>query len=83
MASELLNLLVTVAAIGVAAVLASVKRVPERHAGIIERLGRFRATAPAGTVMVIPVIDSLADVVDLGQQSVRSRPRTWSPCPQP
>jgi regulator of protease activity HflC (stomatin/prohibitin superfamily) len=49
---------------------ALIARVPERHAGIVERTGRYARTVPPGRVTLMPVLDRLRAVVDLREQSV-------------
>jgi regulator of protease activity HflC (stomatin/prohibitin superfamily) len=49
---------------------ALIARVPERHAGIVERTGRYARTSPPGRVMLLPVLDRLRAVVDLREQAL-------------
>jgi regulator of protease activity HflC (stomatin/prohibitin superfamily) len=43
-------------------------RVPERHAGIVERMGRFVRSLPPGRHPLVPVLEQLRAVVDLREQ---------------
>jgi regulator of protease activity HflC (stomatin/prohibitin superfamily) len=45
-------------------------RVPERHAGIVERTGRYVRTAPPGRVRLMPVLERLRAIVDLREQAI-------------
>jgi regulator of protease activity HflC (stomatin/prohibitin superfamily) len=45
-------------------------RVPERHAGIVERTGRYVRTVPPGRVRLLPVLEQLRAVVDLREQAI-------------
>ena len=56
----------------VAVVVQSIRVVPAEHAAIIERLGKYQSTTPAGLVFVIPAIDRIRKpFVDLGEQVLR------------
>ncbi|MDF1879851.1 paraslipin, partial [Sulfurimonas sp. MAG313] len=73
-----------VSAIGVAIVIAviimmvkGIKIVPQAHALVIERLGKYNATLEGGFHIIIPIIDSVAmqvtkqeQIIDIPQQSV-------------
>lgn len=48
----------------------SVQIVPAGHVGLVERLGRHRATLPAGLHVVLPLVDQMPRVMPLGPQTV-------------
>ncbi|MFM7597902.1 MAG: SPFH domain-containing protein [Actinomycetota bacterium] len=72
---EALVVAVVVAAIVVVLVFSSVKVVPQAHARIIERLGRYQRTLNAGLAFVIPVVDKVRARVDLREQVVSFPPQ--------
>jgi regulator of protease activity HflC (stomatin/prohibitin superfamily) len=45
-------------------------RVPEHHAGIVERMGRYVRTVPPGRVRLLPVLEQLHALVDLREQAI-------------
>src|SRR3954470_18290565 len=45
-------------------------RVPERHAGVVERTGRYVRTVPPGRVRLLPILEQLRAVVDLREQAI-------------
>jgi len=50
----------------------SIRVIPAERAGIVERLGRYQRTVPAGLTFVVPIIDRVrAPLVDLGEQVVQ------------
>jgi len=53
----------------------SVQIVPQAHAAIIERLGRYRRTLDAGFHIIVPVIDRRRRLVDLREQVVAFPPQ--------
>ncbi|TEX51233.1 MAG: hypothetical protein B7C55_06655 [Actinomycetales bacterium mxb001] len=55
--------------------MSSVKVVPQAHARIIERLGRYHRTLNAGLAFVIPVVDKVRSRVDLREQVVSFPPQ--------
>ena len=73
-----------VSVIGIAIVIAviimmvkGIKIVPQAHAYVIERLGKYNATLEGGFHIIIPIIDSVAmmvtkqeQIIDIPQQSV-------------
>lgn len=73
-----------VSAVGIAIVVAviimmvkGIKIVPQAHAYVIERLGKYNATLEGGFHIIIPIIDSVAmtvtkqeQIIDIPQQSV-------------
>ena len=72
---EALIAAVVVAAIVVVLLMSSVKVVPQAHARIVERLGRYHRTLNAGLAFVIPVIDKVRARVDLREQVVSFPPQ--------
>lgn len=66
-AAAVIVVLLALAALVVA--VKSVTTVPESHAGIVERFGRYRATFPAGRGIVVPFVDAVRHTVDLREQS--------------
>jgi regulator of protease activity HflC (stomatin/prohibitin superfamily) len=46
----------------------SVKIIPEAHAGMVERWGRYVRTLDAGIAAVIPIVERVRDRVDLSEQ---------------
>jgi regulator of protease activity HflC (stomatin/prohibitin superfamily) len=55
--------------------LASVKIVPQAHAAIIERFGRYQRTLDAGFHTIVPFVDRRRRLVDLREQVVEFPPR--------
>ena len=72
---EALIVAVVVATIVVVLLMTSVKVVPQAHARIIERLGRYQRTLNAGLAFVIPVVDKVRARVDLREQVVSFPPQ--------
>ena len=72
---EALIVTVVVAVIAVALIASTVKIVPQAHARIVERLGRYHRTLNAGLAFVIPVIDKVRSRVDLREQVVSFPPQ--------
>jgi len=72
---EALIVAVVVAAIVVVLLMSSVKVVPQAHARIIERLGRYQRTLNAGLAFVIPMVDKVRARVDLREQVVSFPPQ--------
>ena len=72
---EALIVTVVVAVIAVALIASTVKIVPQAHALIVERLGRYHRTLNAGLAFVIPVIDKVRSRVDLREQVVSFPPQ--------
>ena len=68
-------LLVLVVGLAVFAVLRSVQIVPQAHAGIVERFGRYHRTLNAGLNLVMPFIDRLRPLIDLREQVVTFPPQ--------
>ena len=53
----------------------SVRIIPQAHAGIIERLGRYNRTLDPGLHVLVPFIDTLKPLVDLREQVVTFPPQ--------
>ncbi len=53
----------------------AVRIVPQAHAGIVERLGRYQRTLNAGLSLLIPFIDRLKPLIDLREQVVSFPPQ--------
>ena len=61
--------LIVLALLVVVVAVRSLKVIPAAHAAIVERLGRYQRTAPAGLTFVVPFVDRVRDpLVDLGEQ---------------
>ena len=72
---EALIVAVVVAVVAVALIASTVKIVPQAHARIVERLGRYHRTLNAGLAFVIPVVDKVRSRVDLREQVVSFPPQ--------
>ena len=72
---EALIAAIVVAVVAVALVASTIKVVPQAHARIVERLGRYHRTLNAGLAFVIPVIDKVRSRVDLREQVVSFPPQ--------
>jgi len=68
-------LLVVLAVAVIAAVVKSVRIVPQASAGIVERFGRYHRTLNAGLNIVTPFIDHLRPLIDLREQVVSFPPQ--------
>jgi regulator of protease activity HflC (stomatin/prohibitin superfamily) len=68
-------LLVVFVVLVVAAVVRSVRIVPQAMAGIVERFGRYHRTLNAGLNVVTPFIDRLRPLIDLREQVVSFPPQ--------
>ncbi len=53
----------------------AVRIVPQAHAGIVERLGRYQRTLNAGLSLLVPFIDRLRPLIDLREQVVSFPPQ--------
>ncbi|MBA3744661.1 SPFH domain-containing protein [Sporichthya sp.] len=74
------NLAATIALVAIAVVVLvvlsrSVRIVPQARAGIVERLGRYSRTLPAGLTLLVPFIDRLRPLIDLREQVVSFPPQ--------
>jgi regulator of protease activity HflC (stomatin/prohibitin superfamily) len=72
---EALIAAIVVAVVAVALVASTIKVVPQAHARIVERLGRYHRTLNAGLTFVIPVVDKVRSRVDLREQVVSFPPQ--------
>jgi len=68
-------LLVVLAVAVIAAVVKSVRIVPQASAGIVERFGRYHRSLNAGLNIVMPFIDHLRPLIDLREQVVSFPPQ--------
>ncbi len=69
-------LVVAVIVLLVAVILSrAVRIVPQAHAGIVERLGRYQRTLNAGLSLLIPFVDRLKPLIDLREQVVSFPPQ--------
>jgi regulator of protease activity HflC (stomatin/prohibitin superfamily) len=53
----------------------SIKIVPQGNAGIVERLGKYSKTLPAGLTVLIPFIDRLRPLIDMRERIVSFPPQ--------
>ncbi|MDP5051631.1 MAG: SPFH domain-containing protein, partial [Candidatus Planktophila sp.] len=53
----------------------AIRIIPQASAGIVERLGRYHRTLPAGLVIIIPFIDRLRPLLDLRERVVSFPPQ--------
>jgi regulator of protease activity HflC (stomatin/prohibitin superfamily) len=74
-----LIVLLVVAVLVLFALARTVRIVPQARAGVIERLGRYQRTLNPGLAIVIPFVDRLRPLIDLREQSSRSRRNPSSP----
>ena len=75
--------LIALAVLAVAVLIAlasAVQIVPQAHAAIIERLGRYRVTLDAGFHTIVPVLDKRRRLVDLREQVVAFPPQPLREC---
>jgi regulator of protease activity HflC (stomatin/prohibitin superfamily) len=76
MSSLVVTILLAILVIAViAAVVKSVRIVPQAMAGIVERFGRYHRTLNAGLNIVTPFIDHLRPLIDLREQVVSFPPQ--------
>ncbi|HEY3881094.1 MAG TPA: SPFH domain-containing protein [Trebonia sp.] len=71
----LVVLLVLIVGLAAAAVVRSVRIVPQARAGIVERFGRYHRTLYPGLNMIVPFIDRLRPLIDLREQVVSFPPQ--------
>jgi regulator of protease activity HflC (stomatin/prohibitin superfamily) len=74
-AVQLIVILLPVLALVVVALVNAVQVIPQATAGVIERLGRYKTTAGAGTVFLVPFVDKVRERVDLREQVVSFAPQ--------
>ena len=55
--------------------LRTVRIIPQAYAGVVERLGKYSRTLPAGLHVLIPFLDRLRPLVDLREQVVTFPPQ--------
>lgn len=72
---ELLILLIVIGILVIVVISASVKIVPQAHASIVERLGRYQRTLNAGVAIIIPFVDRLKPRIDLREQVISFPPQ--------
>jgi regulator of protease activity HflC (stomatin/prohibitin superfamily) len=53
----------------------TIKIVPQAHAGVVERLGRYNKTLQPGLSLVIPVVDRVKPLIDMREQVVSFPPQ--------
>ena len=53
----------------------TVRIIPQAHATVVERLGRYHRTLNAGMTIVIPFVDRVNPLIDLSEQVVSFPPR--------
>ena len=53
----------------------TVRIIPQAHATVVERLGRYHRTLNAGMTIVIPFVDRVKPLIDLREQVVSFPPR--------
>ena len=53
----------------------TVRIIPQAHATVVERLGRYHSTLNAGMTIVIPFVDRVKPLIDLREQVVSFPPR--------
>jgi len=59
----------------VVALFKTVKIVPQAHAGIVERLGRYQRTLSPGLALMIPFVDKMRPLIDQREQVVSFPPQ--------
>jgi regulator of protease activity HflC (stomatin/prohibitin superfamily) len=64
-----------VLALVLVALVNAVSIIPQSTAAVIERLGRYKTTAGAGMVLLVPFIDKVRERVDLREQVVSFAPQ--------
>jgi regulator of protease activity HflC (stomatin/prohibitin superfamily) len=69
------TLLIVVAVFVVIVLIRSIRIVPQAYTGVVERLGRYQRTLPAGLSLLIPFIDRLRPLVDMREQVVSFPPQ--------
>ncbi|MCB9411465.1 MAG: SPFH/Band 7/PHB domain protein [Actinobacteria bacterium] len=64
-----------VALIVIIVIARSVRIVPQAHAGLVERLGRYNRTLEPGLALIIPVVDRVKPLIDMREQVVSFPPQ--------
>ncbi len=72
---EALVVSIVIAVVVVVVVMSSVKIVPQAHATIVERLGRYQRTLNAGMAIIVPFVDRLKPRIDMREQVVSFPPQ--------
>ena len=72
---ELLILLIVIGLLVIVVISGSIKIVPQAHASIVERLGRYQRTLNAGVAIIIPFVDRLKPRIDLREQVISFPPQ--------
>jgi regulator of protease activity HflC (stomatin/prohibitin superfamily) len=67
--------LLAIAVVALVVLTRSIRIVPQAHAGLVERLGRYSRTLNAGLSVLVPFIDRLKPLVDLREQVVSFPPQ--------
>ena len=67
--------LVVIAVVVLLVLARSIRIVQQSRAGIVERLGRYQRTLPAGLTILVPFIDRLKPLIDLREQVVPFPPQ--------
>jgi regulator of protease activity HflC (stomatin/prohibitin superfamily) len=67
---------IVVVALVVLFVALSVRTIHQATVGIVERLGRFHRTAPAGVTLLIPLVDRMRAIVDMRERFIAIRPQS-------
>jgi regulator of protease activity HflC (stomatin/prohibitin superfamily) len=53
----------------------TIRIIPQGNAGIVERLGRYNKTLPAGLTVIVPFIDKLRPLIDMRERIVSFPPQ--------
>lgn len=72
---ETLIVALVVAALVIIVISRSVKIVPQAHAGLVERLGRYNRTLEPGLALIIPMVDRVKPLIDMREQVVSFPPQ--------
>ena len=72
---DVLIVVLVLVALVVVLVVKSIQIIPQATAAVIERLGRFQATADPGLVFLVPFVDRVRERVDLREQVVSFPPQ--------
>lgn len=72
---EALIVSIVAAAVVVVFVMSSIKIVPQAHATIVERLGRYQRTLNAGMAIIVPFVDRVKPRIDMREQVVSFPPQ--------
>ncbi len=71
----LLIIVVLLVVLVVVSLIKAVQIIPQATAAVIERLGRFKATADPGLVFLVPFVDKVRERIDLREQVVSFPPQ--------